>query len=114
MKVKRYFAPNMRSALEMIKTEQGPDVLILSNRKVDGGVELVTADELTDQEEAQLLERSQQREPSLKEIETADPAPVQAAPSAADRLMASATGQTNSVLWTDSSMLAACRGTCAA
>ncbi len=110
MKVKRYFAPNMRSALEMIKTEQGPDVLILSNRKVDGGVELVTADELTDQEEAQLLERSQQREPSLKEIETADPAPVQAAPSAADRLMASATGQTNSVLWTDSSMLASMQG----
>ncbi|CAN0490496.1 unnamed protein product, partial [Phaeothamnion confervicola] len=49
MKVKRYFAANMRSALDMIKQDQGPDVLILSNRKVDGGVELITADELTEQ-----------------------------------------------------------------
>jgi flagellar biosynthesis protein FlhF len=43
MKVRRYFAANMRSALEMVRQEQGPDVLILSNRKVDGGVELLTA-----------------------------------------------------------------------
>lgn len=43
MKVRRYFAANMRSALELVRQEQGPDVLILSNRKVDGGVELLTA-----------------------------------------------------------------------
>ncbi len=61
MKVKRYFAANMRSALEMVKQEQGPDVLILSNRKVDGGVELVTADELSEAEAARLAERSQAR-----------------------------------------------------
>ena len=54
MKVKRYFAANMRSALDLIKQEQGPDVLILSNRKVDGGVELITADELTEQEAARM------------------------------------------------------------
>lgn len=59
MKVKRYFAQNMRSALDMVKQEQGPDVLILSNRKVDGGVELVTADDLTEQE-AERLVREQQ------------------------------------------------------
>ena len=57
MKVKRYFASSMRSALDMIKQEQGPDVLILSNRKVDGGVELITADELTEQEAEQLAAR---------------------------------------------------------
>ncbi|MGR9091072.1 MAG: flagellar biosynthesis protein FlhF [Gammaproteobacteria bacterium] len=44
MKVRRYFAANMRSALEMVRQQQGPDVLILSNQKVDNGVELVTAD----------------------------------------------------------------------
>jgi flagellar biosynthesis protein FlhF len=44
MKVRRYFAANMRSALEMVRQEQGPDVLILSNQKVENGVELVTAD----------------------------------------------------------------------
>lgn len=43
MKVRRYFAASMRSALELVRQEQGPDVLILSNRKVDGGVELLTA-----------------------------------------------------------------------
>lgn len=44
MKVRRYFAANMRSALEMVRQQQGPDVLILSNQKVENGVELVTAD----------------------------------------------------------------------
>jgi flagellar biosynthesis protein FlhF len=44
MKVRKYFAANMRSALEMVRHEQGPDVMILSNRKVDNGIELVTAD----------------------------------------------------------------------
>ncbi|MGE0386509.1 MAG: flagellar biosynthesis protein FlhF [Gammaproteobacteria bacterium] len=43
MKVKRYFAVDMRTALAQVREQQGPDVLILSNRKVDGGVELVTA-----------------------------------------------------------------------
>ena len=43
MKVRRYFASSMRNALEMIRQEQGPDVLILSNRRVDGGFELLTA-----------------------------------------------------------------------
>ena len=57
MKVKRYFASNMRSALDMIKQAQGADVLILSNRKVDGGVELITGDELTEQEAARLAEQ---------------------------------------------------------
>lgn len=56
MKVKRYFAQNMRTALDMVKQEQGPDVLILSNRKVDGGVELVTADDLSDQEAERLID----------------------------------------------------------
>ena len=45
MKVRRYFASSMRHALEMVRQEQGPDVLILSNRKVDGGVEIYTTDE---------------------------------------------------------------------
>lgn len=54
MKVRRYFAANMRSALEMVRQEQGPDVLILSNRKVDGGVELLTASGDAD---AELIEK---------------------------------------------------------
>jgi flagellar biosynthesis protein FlhF len=65
MKVKRYFASNMRSALEMIRQDQGPDVLILSNRKVDGGVELITADELTEQEAARFTAPAARRRPEL-------------------------------------------------
>lgn len=43
MKVKRFFAPDIRQAIRMVKLEQGPDAVILSNRKVEGGVEIVTA-----------------------------------------------------------------------
>ncbi len=75
MKVKRYFAQNMRSALDMIKQEQGPDVLILSNRKVDGGVELITADEITEQEAEQLAARTEaRRRPALADAPAAAPA----------------------------------------
>ena len=43
MKIKRYFAADMRQALQMVREEQGPDAVILSNRKVDAGVEIVAA-----------------------------------------------------------------------
>ncbi|QGN81033.1 flagellar biosynthesis regulator FlhF [Piscirickettsia salmonis] len=43
MKIKRFFAEDMRSALKQVKEALGPDAVILSNRRVDGGVELVTA-----------------------------------------------------------------------
>lgn len=43
MKVKRFFAPTMAEALKMVRLEMGEDAVILSNRRVDGGVEIVTA-----------------------------------------------------------------------
>ena len=43
MKVKRFFAPSMGEALKTVRSEMGPDAVILSNRRVDGGVEIVTA-----------------------------------------------------------------------
>ncbi len=43
MKIKRYFAPDMRQAIRKVREEQGPDAVILSNRRVDGGIELVAA-----------------------------------------------------------------------
>ena len=43
MKVKRFFAPDMRQAIRLVREEQGPDSVILSNRKVDGGIEIVAA-----------------------------------------------------------------------
>lgn len=50
MKIKRYVAADMRQALRAVRDAQGPDAVILSTRKVDGGVEVVAA---VDYEEAQ-------------------------------------------------------------
>jgi flagellar biosynthesis protein FlhF len=43
MKIKRYFAPDIRQAIRKVREDQGPDAVILSNRSVDGGVEIVAA-----------------------------------------------------------------------
>ena len=43
MKVKRFFASDMRQAIRLVREAQGPDAVILSNRKVDGGVEIISA-----------------------------------------------------------------------
>lgn len=43
MKIKRYFAPDMRQAIRKVREEQGPDAVILSNRRVNGGVEIISA-----------------------------------------------------------------------
>jgi len=45
VKVKRYVAGSMRAALDLGREELGPDVLILGNRKVDGGVEILVSAE---------------------------------------------------------------------
>src|SRR5688572_14249778 len=43
MKIKHYRAPDMRTALRQVKDAQGPDAVILSSRRVQGGVEVVAA-----------------------------------------------------------------------
>jgi len=43
MKVKRFFAPDMRQAIKKVREDQGPDAVILSNRQVDGGIEIIAA-----------------------------------------------------------------------
>jgi flagellar biosynthesis protein FlhF len=40
MNVKRYFANTAREALRLLKEDLGPDAIVLSNRSVDGGVEI--------------------------------------------------------------------------
>ena len=65
MKIKRFFAPDMREALRLVKESLGRDAVILSNSSVEGGVEIVAAkdyDEQSVQKEAEerekLLEKS--------------------------------------------------------
>jgi flagellar biosynthesis protein FlhF len=43
MKLKRFIAPDMRQALRLVREEQGPDAVILSNQRVDGGIEIIAA-----------------------------------------------------------------------
>src|SRR5262245_26095672 len=43
MKLKRFFASDMRQALRLVREEQGPDAVILSNQRVDGGIEIIAA-----------------------------------------------------------------------
>src|SRR5690606_9797937 len=43
MNMRRYVAKDMRECLRQIREAQGPDAVILSTRRVDGGVEVVAA-----------------------------------------------------------------------
>lgn len=43
MRIKRTFATTMREALTQVKQEQGADAVILGNKKVPGGVEIISA-----------------------------------------------------------------------
>jgi flagellar biosynthesis protein FlhF len=43
MKIKHYRAPDMRQALRQVRDAQGPDAVILSSRRIQGGVEVVAA-----------------------------------------------------------------------
>ena len=43
MKIRRFFGKDMREALKLVKEELGQDAVIMSNRKVSDGVELVAA-----------------------------------------------------------------------
>ncbi|NVK02733.1 MAG: flagellar biosynthesis protein FlhF, partial [Oceanospirillaceae bacterium] len=45
MKVKRIFAPDMKTAMRRVREEIGPDAVILSNKRVSGGVEVVASPE---------------------------------------------------------------------
>ncbi len=43
MKIKRYLDKDMRHVLKRVREDQGPDAVILSNRRVDDGIEVIAA-----------------------------------------------------------------------
>ena len=43
MKIKRFFAQDMRHAIRKVRDELGSDAVILSNRKLDRGIEIIAA-----------------------------------------------------------------------
>ena len=69
MRIKRFTAPDMRTALRMVRDEQGPDAVILSNRPTEDGIEIVAA---TDYDESLAQQALRAALPSMP----AAPAPV--------------------------------------
>ena len=81
MKIKRFFAKDMRTALAEVKETLGPDAVIMSNKKVSGGIEIVAAVDYQVQQSAapdvrrdvrddnvNLSSRNQHMEPSVSQI----------------------------------------------
>lgn len=54
MKIKRFFAKDMRTAMIEVKEVLGPDAVIMSNKKVVGGIEIVAAIDYQAQSESEL------------------------------------------------------------
>ena len=49
MKIKRFFFLYIRQAMRMVKEELGADAVIMSNRTVDVGIEIVSARDFDEQ-----------------------------------------------------------------
>lgn len=81
MKIKRFLAGSMREAIRMVREEQGPDAVILSNRRVSGGIEVVAATDY----DAALMQAATRRE-EQKAAQTAIQASTQPATSVAQTL----------------------------
>lgn len=58
MKIKKYFAADMRAAMKAIRDEQGPDAIILSNRSLPEGVEITVAIDYDESLASAPIERS--------------------------------------------------------
>ena len=69
MKIKRFMDSDMRNVLRRVREDQGPDAVILSNRRVDGGIEVITA---VDYDEA-LIQEALGSNPDLADCATDDP-----------------------------------------
>lgn len=59
MKIKRFVAADMRSAMNLVRREHGAEAVILSNRRVENGVEIVAAAHYDESAVQRALEASQ-------------------------------------------------------
>lgn len=66
MKIKRFFAADIRQAMRMVKEELGADAVIMSNRSVDGGVEIVAARDFDEQVIHKNLQQYEQEKAAVK------------------------------------------------
>jgi flagellar biosynthesis protein FlhF len=73
MKIKRYMAASMRAALALVRSEQGPDAVILSSRRVAEGIEVIAA---VDYDEALFVDATLKKNPALPDLPAATPEPA--------------------------------------
>ena len=80
MKIRRFVAADMRSALQLVREAHGADAVILSNRRTDEGIEIVAASSY-DEDFVQRAIEDTRREtvataPEPPSAQAADPAPA--------------------------------------
>ncbi|KLD69301.1 flagellar biosynthesis protein FlhF [Xanthomonas pisi] len=79
MKIKRFVAPDMRTAFRMVREEHGPDAVILSNRRTAEGIEIVAASNYDEELVQRALETARSDAPATHAA-APQQAPVQQAP----------------------------------
>ncbi|KRG67301.1 flagellar biosynthesis regulator FlhF [Stenotrophomonas terrae] len=108
MKIKRFVAADMRTAMNLVRKEHGPDAVILSNRRIEEGVEIVAAAHYDETAVQQALEATRPAPPAPAKPRSAaeaimaamtrrkapEPEPVTATTSAVAALARSAVGAT--------------------
>ena len=72
MKIKRFLAPDMRQAIHLVREQQGPDAVILSSRRVEGGTEIVAA---IDYDEELVKEMANESPPTTPREQQTAPTP---------------------------------------
>lgn len=77
MKIKRFQARTMREAMRLVREEQGPDAVILSNHRTADGIEVVAAVDY----DAALMQQALRRPPAdpVETVEQVTPPPVRPA-----------------------------------
>ena len=83
MKIKRFVAPDMRTAFAMVRQEHGPDAVILSNRVTEDGVEIVAASNYDEALVKHTLEAMRSANTTAPLHPLLDPAPQATAPTRA-------------------------------
>ena len=75
MKIKRFVATDIRQAMRMVKEELGADAVIMSNRSIPEGVEIVAAKDFDEQLIHEKLQQPQQpqQKPAAKRVHHSEP-----------------------------------------
>ncbi|MCP4407866.1 MAG: flagellar biosynthesis protein FlhF [Gammaproteobacteria bacterium] len=68
MRIKRFFAADMRQAIRLVRTEQGPEAVILSSRAVNGGIEIISAMDYDQRLVSEMVYTAEKNRPS-QEVE---------------------------------------------